>query len=102
LKQIVPNRWTGIVIEKRETFVANSVAEFSDVFPDHAQIDALGLGSVVNLPVILRGDFLGTVNLLHSKAYFQPARLRALAAVEAAAQLAFLLNKQTATAVNAG
>ena len=50
LKEIVPNRWTGRVIREREVFVANSVEGFSDVFPDHEMIAALGLGSVINLP----------------------------------------------------
>ncbi len=91
LKEIVPNRWTGIVIDRRETFVANSVDGFADVFPDHAFIASLGLGSVVNLPVILNGAFLGTVNLLHERDYFGPSRLALLGQVEIAAQLAFLL-----------
>jgi hypothetical protein len=64
LKTIVPNRWTDQVIIRRETFVANSVDGFADVFPDHAFIASLGLGSVINLPLIFRGNFIGTVNML--------------------------------------
>ncbi len=75
LKEIVPNRWTGIVIERHETFIANSVDGFADVFPDHELIASLGLGSVVNLPVILRGVFVGTVNMLHAPGHYSEIRL---------------------------
>lgn len=75
LKDIVPNRWTRHVLVDRETFVANSVDEFSDVFPDHEFIASLGLGSVVNFPVVFRGTFIGTVNLLHEAGHYTPDRV---------------------------
>ncbi len=75
LKEIIPNRWTDRVISQRKIFVANSVDGFSDVFPDHDLIASLGLGSVVNLPLFLRGSFIGTVNMLDSAGYYSAARL---------------------------
>jgi GAF domain-containing protein len=95
LKPVTPNRWTGIVIGEGRPFVANTVAGFVDVFPDHAFIAALGLGSVVNLPLIRGGQFLGTVNLLHQAGYFTPARLAALGQVTLPALLAFALSAET-------
>ncbi|MDE0210304.1 MAG: GAF domain-containing protein, partial [Boseongicola sp.] len=65
LKEIVPNRWTDIVLDRREPFLAESIEELRDVFPDHEKIEALGLGAVINLPVHDRNRFLGTINLLH-------------------------------------
>lgn len=90
LKEVVPNRWTRIVIDRHDTFVANTVEGFSDVFPDHVLIASLGLGSVVNLPVVLSGSLLGTVNILHEAGHFTPDRMAALGQLEVAAQLAFL------------
>ena len=96
LKEIVPNRWTQIVIEDQETFVANSVDGFADVFLDHALIEALGLGSVVNVPVIVEGALLGTVNILNETGYFDDSRLAVLGEFEAAAQLVFVLESKEA------
>lgn len=75
LKEIVANRWTTIVIDRHETFVANSIEGIQDVFPDHEKIASLGLGSVINLPVVLQGQLLGTVNMLHEAGYYTDDRL---------------------------
>lgn len=96
LKDIVPNRWTEQVIVRRKTFVENSVAGFSDVFPDHQLIASLGLGSVVNLPVILRGDFIGTVNMLHDAGYYTKARLENLGRLLLPTLLTFKVSPETA------
>ncbi len=90
LKEIVPNRWSDIVIRRREVFVANTVEDFADVFPDHALIASLGLGSVVNVPVSLRGDFIGTVNLLHEPGFYTDARLQVMQHLSLPAVLAFV------------
>ncbi|MBF9051254.1 GAF domain-containing protein [Roseobacter sp. HKCCD9010] len=96
LKEIVPNRWTEHVILRRQTFVANSVDGFMDVFPDHALIASLGLGSVVNLPVILRGEFIGTVNMLHTAGHYTDARLRAMEDLVVPSLLAFEASPEAA------
>lgn len=78
-----------MVLNQHQTFVANTVEEFSDVFPDHQKIAALGLGSVVNLPVILCGALLGTVNFLHEKHYYSPARVALVQHLSLPATIAF-------------
>jgi hypothetical protein len=78
LKQIVPNRWTAIVIDRHETFVANTIEEIAEVFPDADLIASLGCGSVVNLPVCLSGRLLGTLNVLHRTGYFDAQRVAKL------------------------
>lgn len=94
LKDIVPNRWSDIVINRQDIFVANSVSGFSDVFPDHQLIASLGLGSVVNLPVILRGKFVGTVNILHEAGYYTEQRIQGLGRLRLPSALAFVLSNE--------
>lgn len=74
-KEVEPNRWTEIVVGRGETFVANSLAEIATVFPDHELIGSLGLASVVNMPVVLGGELMATLNLLDVEGYFTPDRL---------------------------
>lgn len=93
LKEIVPNRWTDLVIRGRGVFVANSVEGFSDVFPDYETIAALGLGAVINLPVVLGGEFIGTVNLLHAPGHYIDERLVQLDQVALPAVLSFAIER---------
>ena len=90
LKDIEANRWTQIVLDRHENFIANSVEEFSDVFADHAKIASLDLGSVVNIPIRLRKSFIGTVNLLHHTGYYSSDRQALLDSIKLPAKLAFM------------
>jgi GAF domain-containing protein len=89
LKPVVPNRWTEIVLDGRQTFVANRIEDIAEVFPDHALIASLGCGSVVNMPVLLAGRVLGTVNVLHEAGYYTAPRVAALQALTPQATAAF-------------
>ena len=98
-KPIVPNDWFDIVHGQQRCFVANTLAEIAKVFPDHAVIGALNCASVMNLPVILDGELLATVNLLDGEGHFTPQRVNtvthmlakpAVSAVLAARKLASL------------
>lgn len=90
-KAIVANRWTEIVLDRRRPFLATHVDEIRDVFPDHAQIEALGLGSVINLPVWVSGRFLGTVNLLHRNGQYGADTLPRLAPTRLPCAIAMLV-----------
>lgn len=63
-KPIEQNAWTEQVLEKQKPFIAHHHDELKKVFFDHALIAQLGLGSVINWPVIIHDQVLGTVNLL--------------------------------------
>ena len=66
LNYIVPNRWTRIVFDEQRSFVSSTKKDIWEVFPDYRKIEALGLGAVINLPIFVQGQILGTVNLLDS------------------------------------
>ncbi|AKO99470.1 hypothetical protein MALG_04341 (plasmid) [Marinovum algicola DG 898] len=74
-KEITLNPWFEQVHGRRESFVANTLADIDAVFPDAELIGRLGCASVVNLPVILGGELVATVNILHEEGYYTPDRV---------------------------
>ncbi|SDL52905.1 GAF domain-containing protein [Aliiruegeria lutimaris] len=77
-KPIQHNSWFEIVHGRGECFVANTLVEIADVFPDHAVIGGLGCGSVVNLPIVLGGSLVATMNILHEEHHYTDARVDAV------------------------
>lgn len=95
-KPIPVNAWME-VIERGETFVANSHAEIAAVFPDHELIRSLGCESCVNIPVTIAGTVVGTLNCLHQAGHYTPERLAAAETLKLPGAVAFLLGpKETA------
>ena len=84
------NAWSARVLDRRETFVANDLAGIAAVFPDHALIDSLGCRAVLNLPIVLGGRVLGTVNCLDRAGRYTPARVAAARALRLPGTVAFL------------
>ncbi len=94
-KPLPEGPWSWIVIEQRRPFVANTIEAIAEVFPDHALIEALGCGSVVNWPIQFDGAVIGTVNTLDVADHYtneRVARFSALAPLCALAMLAARLS----------
>jgi hypothetical protein len=70
--------WGRQVLLQRRVFVGEGEAAIRAHFADHALIAALGLRSIVNVPVVLRGECRGTVNFLWPEEAVTPER-RAMA-----------------------
>lgn len=85
-KPMARDDWYALCIDRAETFVANTPAEFEALFFDHALITAMGLGSAVNIPVQAGGVVVGTVNLLAGEGHFTAKRLLAYQAAVAQRQ----------------
>ena len=79
-KPIVRDRWFEIVHGQGRMFVANTIAVIAKVFPDHETIASLGCGSVVNLPVVLKGQLVATINMLHKEHFYTPERVATIEA----------------------
>ena len=60
------------------------------VFPDFELIRSLGCESALNLPVVVAGRVIGTVNLLHEEGYYTDERVAAAANLLPYATIAFL------------
>jgi hypothetical protein len=69
-KPITRNSWFDIVHGERRSFIANTIEDIATVFPDHELIAALGCGSVINLPVVLGGDLVATINMLDAAHHY--------------------------------
>lgn len=76
-KPLTRDGWYDHCITDQRTFVANTTPEFARYFFDHALISSLGLGSCINIPLVVDGAVLGTVNLLAEEHHFTPDRLAA-------------------------
>ena len=94
-KPIRYDSWFDIVHKERRYFVANTIADIAKVFPDYELIDSLGCQSVVNMPVVLGGELVGTVNMLDVDGYYTPERVQIIRDVLAIpAKLAALVAAQ--------
>jgi hypothetical protein len=90
-----PTYWSEEVIEQRRTFVANDIDAIAGVFDDHALIRSLGCESVMNVPVEIAGEVIGTVNCLHEAGFYTPDKIAAAEALKLPAVACFLLNERS-------
>ncbi|HHH88941.1 MAG TPA: GAF domain-containing protein [Aliiroseovarius sp.] len=90
-KPLMHNAWSEIVDQRHETFVANTIEEIAEVFPDHALIRSLGCESCLNLPIVIAGHLRGTLNCLDVAGHYTPARVAAAQTLKTAGAAAFLL-----------
>jgi GAF domain-containing protein len=91
-KPIQDNEWMEQVQGRHKIFVANSIEEIEAVFPDHELIQSLGCESCMNIPIVVNGRVIGTLNCLHEAGHFTPERVAAAESLKQAGALAFLLN----------
>lgn len=76
-KPIHHDDWFEIVHTQRKSFIANTIDDIAKVFPDYELIASLGCGSVWNLPVVLKGELVATINMLHAEGHYSKERIAA-------------------------
>ena len=64
--------WSGHTLRDMKVFRASGAEAIRAAFDDHATILSLGLGSVLNIPLVLAGGCVGTMNLLHEAGWYTP------------------------------
>jgi hypothetical protein len=74
--------WGRRVLDAGEPFLGTGPDDIRAHFDDYERILGLGLGSILNMPVVHGGRVLGTMNLTHEaghygEAHLAPARLLA-------------------------
>lgn len=93
-KPLNRDRWSDLVEGEHQTFVANSIEEIADVFPDHELIRSLGCESCINVPITIDGHVIGTLNCLHEAGHYTPDRVEAANALKLPGAVAFLLHEK--------
>lgn len=63
------------VLTSGTPYVGRTPQDIRRDFPDHEKIFALGCGSILNMPVVWRGEVLGQINLLNEPNHFHDAHL---------------------------
>jgi GAF domain-containing protein len=63
--------WADHVLRDMKVFLGNRADDIRSAFDDHSTILGLGVGSVLNIPVVYAGRCLGTMNLLHEAGWYR-------------------------------
>lgn len=92
-KPIRYDDWFDIIHRQRRPFVANTIGDIAKVFPDHELIWSLGCGSVVNIPIEIGGELVGTINCLDAEHHYDEARLKRVDYLKTPGKLSYLLSR---------
>ncbi len=77
--------WLATCIEGRRPYLGPDRAAVRGIFADHALIESLGCGAVINVPVVEDGEVVGVLNLLDAEGAYDD---ESVAAAEKLAPLA--------------
>lgn len=89
-----PTEWSRLVLEEKKTFVANDIDGIAKVFDDHELIRSLGCESVMNVPIIVAGEVIGTINCLHEAGFYTAEKVQAAEALKLPGALCLLLQQR--------
>lgn len=64
--------WGEHVLTGMQVFLAPDPAAIRTAFDDHETIFSLGIGSILNIPIVFAGRCVGTLNLCHEAGWFTP------------------------------
>ena len=73
--------WGDLVLKRRKPYLGRDKQGIRWAFFDHALIESMGLGSVINIPVVYDGVCLGTMNLLDAEYHYRPEHVAPVAAL---------------------
>lgn len=72
-KQKGGTSWSDMILRDGEIFLGRDNAAIRGAFDDHEKIIALGLGSIINVPVRRGATVLGTMNSTHREGWYEDA-----------------------------
>jgi hypothetical protein len=97
-KHMGPTPWGAHVLDGMKPFVGRDVAAIRWAFFDAPLIESMGLGSVVNIPVLYDGKVIGTMNLLDVAFHYDEGAVAPLARLAPMLVPAFLAARFAARA----
>lgn len=86
--------WSRQVLTEKRTFVANDIESIAQVFNDYELIRSLGCESVINVPVVVAGEIIGTINCLDVAGHYTEERVRAAEALKLPGAVCLLFLQQ--------
>ena len=90
-KPMGPTPWGKHVLEGQKPYLGTDAAAIRWAFFDHELIASLGLGSVINIPIVHDGATIGTMNLLDAEHHYTQAHVAPVAALAPLLIPAFLI-----------
>lgn len=69
-KQKQGTAWGEQVLDRGEIYICADPADIERTFSDHALIFGLGVGGMMNVPILFAGRCLGTLNISHEAGRF--------------------------------
>ena len=69
-KPMGPTPWGDLVLTRQRVFLGRTMDDIRWAFFDHELLGRLGLGSIINVPVVYDGVTLGTINASHDEHHY--------------------------------
>lgn len=88
--------WATQVLKQARIFVANKAEAFAPFFADHELLTSIGCHSVVNVPIAVGGEVIGTINCLNEADFYTEEKVRAAEALRLPGAACLLLNEVNA------
>ena len=63
------------MLRKRQPYLGSTLSDVREMIGDHQLIARLGLGSIINVPVVYDGAVLGALNILHKDGFYSQRSL---------------------------
>ena len=69
--------WERTLIGEKRPLILNDAEALASLLPEAPTLIARGWGAMLNLPVVVAGDVLGTINILHESGRYTADRVEA-------------------------
>ncbi len=94
LKPYELNKWTEIVTDGKQTFVANDIETIATVFHDADVMKSVGCEAIINVPVVLQGRVVATLNCSNAAGYYTEEKVQASEALKLPGAICMLLHEK--------